>query len=65
MDKKRPCGSCLYPYEEHKVYKDMGNIFCPDQNLVEGPVEVFDCYKPCNNLQYLEYLDKQRREKNA
>ena len=56
----RPCEICLHSYEEHKIYLDMGNTFCPDQDLSEGPVEVFYCYVPCNNLQYLEYLEKKR-----
>jgi len=40
----------------------MGNIFCPDQDILEGPAEAFYCYVPCGNLRYLEWLDKQRKE---
>jgi hypothetical protein len=65
MEKLRPCGTCHFTYEEHKVYMDMGNIFCPDQDLMDGPAEAFDCYKPCGNLQYLEWLDKQRKESHG
>jgi hypothetical protein len=56
----RPCGICHFEYLEHKIYKDLGNIFCPDQDFMEGPVEAFDCYIPCDNLEFLEWLHKQK-----
>lgn len=60
IESKRPCNLCLLSFEDHKVHMDLGHIFCPNQNLVEGPVEMFDCYEPCGNLKYLEWLEKQR-----
>jgi hypothetical protein len=62
MEKKRPCDICLFSYEEHKPWKEIEepHLFCPDQNLSEGPAEVFYCYVPCGNLRYLEYLDKNK-----
>ena len=65
MDQKRPCGICLFEYEAHKVYMDIEHLFCPDQDLMEGPAEAFYCYVPCGNLEYLEYLEKKRRDLHA
>ena len=61
---KRPCKECLFSYEDHEPYRcmEISHIFCPDQDLSEGPAEIFSCYIPCDNLQYLEYLDKKGTE---
>jgi hypothetical protein len=65
---ERPCGICFFSFEEHKPYLDryerpyvgMEHLFCPDQDLSEGPAEAFYCYVPCGNLLYLEYLSKRK-----
>jgi hypothetical protein len=62
MAKERPCDICLHSFEEHAPWKELEepHIFCPDQDLREGPVEAFYCYVPCGNLAYLEYLSDKK-----
>jgi hypothetical protein len=57
---ERPCSICLFSFEEHKPFMQEKHLFCPDQDLSEGPAEAFYCYVPCGNLQFLEHLDKRR-----
>jgi len=61
-DQIRPCELCSFNFVEHKAHKDLGHVFCPDQDLSDGPMEAFDCFSPMdNNLQYLEFLEQKRR----
>ena len=63
IDYTRPCDICLHDYKEHLRYLQEEHLFCPDNDFENYPVEIFDCYTPCSNLRYLEYLDKKRGKK--
>lgn len=53
---KRPCKFCSKMKEEHEDWHEEINFFCPGQ--MDLPPEIMDYYEPCDNLRYLEYLDK-------